>query len=65
MLLTILTNPLFQSIVAGQIRHLVTVAGTAAVTQGVIQGSDAEKVAGALAVVLAAVWSAIQKKLAA
>lgn len=65
MLKSILSNPTVQAIIAGQIRHAVTIGGTYLATSGLIQNSQVETFAGAATVLLALVWSAIQKKLAA
>ena len=65
MLKSILNSPALQPIIMGQIRHLVTMGGTALATSGYIGGSDAVVVTGAVMALIAVIWSAIAKKMAA
>ena len=60
----ILTNPTLQSILIGQARHLLTLAGGSLVTAGVIQGGQVEAFAGIGMALLGFALSALAKKAA-
>lgn len=49
-------------ILAGFFRHVLTVAAGSLITDGVITADDTNVVGGALAAIVATVWSALQKK---
>lgn len=51
-----------KAIILSVIRHGLTVAGGALVTNGHLSASDVEVVAGAGAILIGVVWSIIQKK---
>lgn len=53
-----------QAIIAGLIRHLLTLVGGGIIAGGAISGSDIEIAAGAIAALIGVVWSIIQKRLA-
>lgn len=59
---SLLNSPALQPVIMGQMRHLVTVGGTALATGGYIEGSDISAFAGAVMVLLSLVMSAIAKK---
>ena len=48
--------------ISGVIRHIITTAGGALVTQGVIDSEGLNTVAGAVVVIIGVVWSLIAKK---
>lgn len=64
MLKSILSSPALQPIILGQIRHYVTVAGSALATAGYLDGSGVQAGVGAVMTIIALIWSAFSKKMA-
>ena len=54
-----------QAIIAGLIRHVLTLVGGGVIASGTISGSDIEIAAGAVAALIGVGWSIVQKRLAA
>ncbi len=50
-----------KEIFAGALRHLISALGGAAVLHNLISADDSQKAAGAVAILFAILWSAIQK----
>ena len=52
---------MYASEIAGLIRHLVTIAGSVAVTHGYLNSDQLAEVSGSIAVIIAVAWSIISK----
>lgn len=65
MLKSLLNSAALKPIIMGQLRHVVTVAGTSLATTGYIGSSDVESAVGAAMVIVSLILSAVSKKMAA